>query len=326
MMEETILHQSSKSEWNEVRTAFLNSLMVDTPISSLAQNLELEEGWPIEGKDEVPSKYIGFSWEEINLLPDLATQPGLIGLLINILRETMAFDDPFSEMADSVEDTTKSDESITRTLNELKIPMDMPLDFSLLEEDTLDFCTGESVTTIGEFVSFSERLARSGLLLGGNLQGLLNALIVRDESMIAKYLPYRPQVKGVYLVEAFDILVRKLSDTERNSLLKRYGSTQIDSNNLLDSKSVNELELKLLHQARKIARFFGSDMLEIYRLAGSGTSFESFFVRLNDESKILISGTLLRKLLQSGKRSGARKQDPVHSKRRGFFARLFKRS
>ena len=325
MKEGTIVQKIGKKEWDEVRIAFLNSLMVDTPISSLAQNLELEEGWPIEGKDEVPSKYIGFSWEEINQLPELALQPQYIDLLINILQETMAFDDPFGEMAETVETTTKNDDSIAKTLTDLGIPSALPLNLTFLEQEVIDFCAGENVFNIGEFVTFSERLARSGLLLGGNLQGLLNALIVRDEAMIAYFLPYRPQEKGVHLLEAFGILERKLSDSERNSLLKRYGYQQVQGN-LLEPKQVNELELKLLNQTRGIANFFGSDMVEIFRLVSGGRSFESFFMQFHDEAKMLICGTLLRKLLQSGRSGNAQNRTPVARKRRGFFARLFKRA
>ncbi len=325
MKEETIVQNFGKSEWDEVRVAFLNSLMMDTPISSLAQNLELEEGWPIKGDGEVPSKYIGLTWEEIRQIPKLAEHPQCISLLISILQETMAFDEPFGEMADSVENNTKNDDALTRTLAELEIPLGLPLDITLLEQEVIDFCAGESVSTIGEFAAFSERLARSGLLLGGNLQGLLNALIVRDEAMIAHYLPYRPQVKGVHMVEAFGILLRKLSDSERNSLLKRYGSKYVEDN-LVKAKRADELELKLLSQTRRIANFFGSDMVEVYRLLGSGRSFESFFHRFNDEDQILICGTLLRKLLQSEESGKDRNRQPVARKRRGFFARIFNRS
>lgn len=314
-----------KGEWDEVRFAFLNSLMVDTPISSLAQNLELDEAWPIEGVEEVPSKYIGFSWEDIHRLPDLVENPQCVELLITILRETMAFDDPFSEMAETVENTTKNDDSLIRTLNDLKIPVDLPLDLSLLEQETILFCAGENVSTIGELASFSERLSRSGLLLGGNFQGLINALILRDEVMIANYLPYRPQVKGVHLIEAFDVMVRKLSDTERNSLLQRYGSPHVEGK-LLDAKHVAELELNLLIQTRRIAKFFKPEMMQVLELVSNGRSFESFFMQFNDEEKKLICGVQLRKLVQSLKGGSVRSRRPVERKHRGFFARLFKRS
>jgi hypothetical protein len=324
MNETTTVGKIGKSEWDKVRLAFLNSLMVDTPISSLAQNLELDEDWPIDTEGEVPSKYIGLSWEEINLLPGLAGRPHNIRLLTTILSETMAFDDPFAEMADSVESATKEDDSLTRTLTDLEIPLDLPLDFSLLDREMIDFFTGESASTIGEFVAFSGKLAHSGLLLGGDLQGLLNALVVRDEAKIAHYLPFRPQSKGVHLVETLGILERKLSDVERNSLLKRYGSRH-NEGELFEQEEVEALELRLLSQTRKMAKLCESEIAEIAQLVANGRSYESFFIQLNDEPNMIICGTLLNKLLNPGKRGAVGYRAPATHRRRGFLARLFER-
>jgi len=326
MKEGATLQNLGENEWNEVRLAFFNSLMVDTPISSLAQNLEFESGWPIEGEDEVPSKYIGLSWEEVNKLPELAGQPLRIGLLITILRETMAFDDPFGDMIETVEKASEEQDDLKQTLTDFGIPMDLPLDLCAISKDIIEFCSGEGVTTIGEFTTFSERLAQNGLLLGGDIQGLLNALILRDEPSIARYLPFRPQSRGIHFVEAMGMLVEKLSEPARDSLLKRYGAKPL-GDKLLDRDRVDMLEFQLARKIHRITDFCESEMEELCERISMGRSYESCFMRLNDESKEVICGGLLRHLLRSRNRSLGEGRNPnLRKKRRGFFARIFQRA
>ena len=47
----------TSTEWDEVRKKFRHSIMADTSLVSLAQNLDTKE-WPHKGEDEKPSKYI----------------------------------------------------------------------------------------------------------------------------------------------------------------------------------------------------------------------------------------------------------------------------
>lgn len=326
MKEGATLQNLGGSEWDEVRLAFFNSLMVDTPISSLAQNLEFESGWPIEGEDEVPSKYIGLSWEEVNSLPELEGQPLRIGLLITILRETMAFDDPFGEMVETVEKASEGEDNLQQTLADFGIPMDFPLDLCAISKDILEFCSGEGVTTVGEFATFSERLAQNGLLLGGDIQALLNALILRDEPNIARYIPFRPQSRGIHLVEAMGILVDKLNDAACNSLLKRYGAKP-KGDQLLDRDRVDILEFQLVRKIHRITDFCKTELEELRERVSMGRSYESCFIRLNDETKEVICGGLLEHLIRSQNRAIGEEKKPERQKqRRSLFARLFQRA
>ena len=47
----------TSKQWDEIRGSFATSIMVDTPIHSLAQNLEGPD-WPIKDKRETPAGYI----------------------------------------------------------------------------------------------------------------------------------------------------------------------------------------------------------------------------------------------------------------------------
>ena len=75
--------------------AFASSIMVDTALNSLAQNLDGPE-WPIKGKEETPAKYIDLTFDEVVELLQLKGQsPERFDQLISLLRETLAFDSPF---------------------------------------------------------------------------------------------------------------------------------------------------------------------------------------------------------------------------------------
>ena len=93
----------TEKDWDEARTAFASSIMVDTQISSLAQNLD-GEAWPVKSKDETPAKYIDLSYgEALELLALKGQTADKLDHLITILRETLAFDSPFGEMVEQTE-------------------------------------------------------------------------------------------------------------------------------------------------------------------------------------------------------------------------------
>ena len=54
----------SAKDWDEIRSAFAASIMVNTPLSSLAQNLDGPD-WPVRGKEETPAAYIDLSYDEL---------------------------------------------------------------------------------------------------------------------------------------------------------------------------------------------------------------------------------------------------------------------
>jgi len=324
-MEETMIRKYGKEDWEEIRRRFFNSLLVDTSISNLIQNLELSESWPIEGAGEVPAKYIDFNWEEVNELPGIYDHPERLDLLIGALKETIAFDDPFGDMIATVESSTEQDNLLERNLRALGIPADCPLSFSALSEPTLSFCEGEGVTTVGEFASFSERMAQS-ILVGGDFQGALNALLTKNEYEIARYLPYRPHEQGLHLIEAIGSLVAQLDPKKQCSLLKRYGNkgSAVAAKASLDRKQVAELEEKMEKEVWQRTRYFAAETKEISAKINAGGDLKRCFVLLNDEDLELIGSNLLGRVLKVGSQFDE-DSVPAPTPRRGFFARLFMR-
>ena len=54
---------TTPQDWDAVRTAFASSILVDTALSSLAENLD-GPLWPNPDKSETPANYIDFDYDE----------------------------------------------------------------------------------------------------------------------------------------------------------------------------------------------------------------------------------------------------------------------
>ena len=193
--------KSTAKDWDDVRAAFASSIMVDTSLNSLAQNLDGPE-WPIKSKEETPAKYIDLNFEEVVELLQLKGQkPERIDQLIGLLKETLAFDSPFGEMVEQTQASSERDNPLLKNLAKLNISENFPITLTALEPATLEFCKLEGRHTLGEFAVFAQSMSQN-VIVGGDFKKLLNALSHVDESTLAEVLPYRRGQKGLHLVEA----------------------------------------------------------------------------------------------------------------------------
>lgn len=193
--------KATAKEWNEVRSAFATSIMVDTAINSLAQNLDGPE-WPIKGKEETPAKYIDLTFDEaVELLQLKGQKPEKLDDLIGILRETLAFDSPFGEMVEQAQAAAERDNPLLKNLAKLGIPENFPITLTALDAGTLEFCKLEKLHTLGEFAVFAQGMSQA-VIVGGDFKKLLNALSHVDEAALAEVLPFRRGQKGLHLAEA----------------------------------------------------------------------------------------------------------------------------
>jgi hypothetical protein len=187
-------------DWDEVRMAFSSSILVDTSLNSLAQNLEGVD-WPLQGPDETPAAYIDLSFDEMRECLALRGQPPLVAdHLIGILKETLAFDDPFGEMVTQSETVIAEENPLVKNLEKLHIPANFPIALTTLAPETLLFCRLENITTLGEFALAAQRMAGT-VIVGGDFRALLNALSNVDDRTLARYLPFRPGAKGIHYIE-----------------------------------------------------------------------------------------------------------------------------
>jgi len=193
--------KSTAKDWDQVRTVFASSLMVDTALSSLAQNLDGPD-WPIKAKDETPAKYIDHTLDEVVELLQLKGQsPERMVQLVGILKETLAFDSPFGEMVEQTHAAEARDNPLLKNLAKLGIPENFPIALTGLDAGTQEFCKLERLHTLGEFAVFAQNMSQN-VIVGGDFKKLLNALSHVDEAALAEVLPFRRGQKGLRLVEA----------------------------------------------------------------------------------------------------------------------------
>ncbi len=199
-MSTTLSSLTAAKDWDDVRGAFASSIMVDTSLTSLAQNLDGLE-WPFTGPDEKPSTYLDFTYAELRAEFEDRGQPAAADLLSQILRETLSFDQPFGEMVKQTEAYSQRDNPVLRTLSRLEIPENFPLALTALDEATRELCRLEQVETIGKFALFAQNVSKN-VIVGGTFRELLNALAHIDEKTLGRFLPLRYGSVGVHFLEA----------------------------------------------------------------------------------------------------------------------------
>lgn len=324
MSEESPTLRYNKDDWDEIRLSFATSLMVDTNLLSLSQNLEIDE-WPIKGASETPSKYIDFTWEELYELPGLADQPERIDLLVRILRETQAFDDPFGDMVATVDAHASVDQTLEKNIRRLKIPEDFPMELSGLSSDTLAFCQNEDIKTLKDFGHFAQNMAQN-IVIGGDFRALLNALSTEDQQTLAQYIPFRPGHTGLHLPECVGQLLNQLSEVERCSLLKRYGYSLKDaqeSKARLTKEQLGQLEDILQTRIKAICDYFPEQTKQLHTDLAGGKTMERIFMVVDEpERECICANTMSRFVKENPVELPAEAEKP---KKAGFFARLFGR-
>jgi hypothetical protein len=213
-------------DWDDARSAFASSIMVDTSLNSLAQNLDGPE-WPIKGKEETPSKYIDLTFDEVLALLQLkGQQPERIDQLVGILKETLAFDSPFGEMVEQTQAASERDNPLLKNLAKLNIPENFPVALTVLDTGTLEFCKLEKLSTLAEFAVFAQGMSQN-VIVGGDFRKLLNALSHVDEAALANVLPFRIGHRGLHLVEAIAQAARSPNAAERADLATTWFSQDL---------------------------------------------------------------------------------------------------
>jgi hypothetical protein len=282
-------------DWDEVRMGFHTSIMVDTSLNSLAQNLDAAD-WPLHGKEETPAKYIDLTFEELQLVPGLAGHPERIDQLITIFRDTLAFDDPFGEMVDQSTAIGDRENPLLKNLAKLEIPTSFPIEFTMVSADTKEFCQLEKITTLGEFADFAQSMPPH-VIVGGDFRTLLNALAHVNEEGLAAILPFRPGSKGLHLPEALGQLVDQVPLGERLTLFKRFGGRLTAEEQAqaarLDKEELKRAEADLRERAKRVLGVFKTELDELTASLKEGGSLERYLVVLEDPVKEALAMELL---------------------------------
>lgn len=280
--------KSTAKEWDEVRSAFGTSIMVDTPLQSLAQNLD-GPVWPFKGKEDTPAKYIDHSFDEVVEVLQLKGQPPeLIDDLIVILRDTLAFDTPFGDMVEQSQAASERENIILKNLAKLGIPENFPIALTALQEGTLEFCKLEGLATLGEFAVFAQGMSQN-VIVGGDFKKLLNALSHVDPESLAEALPFRRGGKGLHLVEAIAHAARSTDGEARAELATTW---------------------------------FRDELVALEKELKAGGSLDRQFVSLGDPALERRAVDLLRPHLRVSVPAAAPASAPAPKKRSGWFSWL----
>jgi hypothetical protein len=277
----------TEKDWDDVRTAFASSIMVDTQISSLAQNLD-GPTWPVKSKDETPAKYIDLSYgEALELLALKGQSADKLDLLISIMKETLAFDSPFGDMVEQTEAASIRDNPLLKNMARSGIPENFPISLTALGSDTVEFCKLEHLKSLGEFAVFAQGMSQN-VIIGGDFRKLLNALSNLDEATLAEILPFRKGSKGLHLVEALGQATRMPNP---------------------------------MPKAKEATVWFPDDFAQIKKDFTDGTGVARQLGVLNNVELEKKVSDLIRQLIKPGSGGG----DSEGAKSGGFFKRFFKK-
>ena len=275
----------TEKDWDEIRTSFASSIMVDTQVSSLAQNLD-GPVWPVKSKDETPAKYIDLSYgEALELLALKGQSADKLDLLISILKETLAFDDPFGDMVEQTEQTSSRDNPLLKNMARSQIPENFPISLTALGADTVEFCKLENLKTLGEFAVFAQGMSQN-VIIGGDFRKLLNALSNLDEATLAEILPFRKGAKGLHLVEALGQATKQANP---------------------------------LHKGKEATVWFSTDFQQLKKDFADGVIARQLGVLNNIELEKKVSD-LIRQLIKPGSNESS-----DSGSKGGFFRRFFKK-
>jgi hypothetical protein len=272
-------------DWDEVRTAFSSSILVDTPLTSLAQNLEGID-WPLNGREETPAAYIDLTFEEMRERLAMCGQPPRVGdQLIDILRETLAFDDPFGDMVALTDAGGGEENPVVKNLARLQIPADFPVALTTLSSETLLFCRLENVTTLGEFALIAQRMA-GAVIVGGDFRALLNALSSIDERTIARYLPFRVGAKGLHYIEGLGQAVCAQPVEVQAAMARRAGqplsAALQDLAAMVSDEQLTCARTELMRHALALRPFCDQECAELLRQVAAGADARRLLVTLGD--------------------------------------------
>lgn len=314
-MSDAPIEKYSAEEWNHIRKRFFNSILNDTEIAKLGQNVGIS--WPFKGKGETASKYIEYDFEELQSVPGLIGKTRRIQILMDILRETLAFDDPFSDMVDTVESESQEDDTFERILAKLEIPPNYPTGFIHFEKDTKELLQNEDVNTLIEVIHFGQKIARN-VVVGGDLKAFLNGLAHKDEVGISKHLPYRRGIRGLHLAEAIGLIARDLPEAAQLYLLAQVdvGLTEEESATLSRASQLTiEASIKTaVGKVAKVSEWFTGEAADLLQVFNTGGSPERYFIMINDPRLERIALSLAKLHLQID-----------DSKKSGFLGKLFGR-
>ncbi len=301
----------SEADWFGLRNRFLTSPMAGMDLRSLAENAGTT--WTGIGVNLTPEDFLDLDWPELQAHPALATTQR-VNRFLDVLKETLAFDDPFSALVTDTE--RKPDAGIEQRAAKLGLPLDFPVSLMHLTVASRSICNSEQLRTLGEFLEFSGRMARN-IVIGDDFRSLLNAVNAGDEATIARYLPYRPGSSGLHLQEGVAMLAGRIEARQFLRLVKLYGGALNVREEELAAQ-VTPTELPLIQEANqqyleRVVPWFEKQKAALDNASRSLRTLQDYLSVLKDDKKERLACAELWRFYHGAY--------PVE--KRSFLARLF---
>ena len=285
----------SAEEWEYFRKRFFNSMLNDTQVAALGQNVGVS--WPFKGSDETPAKYIEFDFVELQSVPGLIGKKTRIKKLMDILRETLAFDDPFSDMVETVDAESAKDDAFERILAKLGIPSNYPAALIHFSPETEELLKTEGIETLIQTIQFAQNLART-VVIGGDLKSFLNGLAHTDMASIIKYLPYRRNERSLHLAEAVGLIACDLDEAVQLELLSQAGVSLTDEEEALRKRAsqvaIDAALQTALGRFDALCIWFTEEASDLELICTATDSVERYFMPMNEPRLERVAVTLAR--------------------------------
>lgn len=315
MMSDPSIEKYSSAEWEHIRERFSNSILKETEVAILGQNAGV--AWPFKGKGETPEKYIQYDFEELHSVPGLVGKKGRVRKLLDIPRETLAFDDPFSDLAHSLEAESEQDFTFERILNKYNIPLNFPAHFLHFSPEVEALIKREKISTLVELVHFGQNAAPDDLE-SHDLKDFLNGLAHKDEIGIARHIPFRPNVWGLHLIEAIGLIADNLPEPAQAHLLSLTETPlKQQEEAILETVDTESAEASLTAATERVAsarEWFKEDSKLLEQAFQTEGAPERLFIAINHPHRERL-GLALAKLSLGH----------IDGKKTGLFGRLFGR-
>ncbi len=273
----------SAQEWEHFRKRFSNSILKTTELAELGRSVGIS--WPFKGSGETPEKYISFSFEELQSVPGLIGKKKRVNDLMDVLREILAFDDPFSNMMDTVEKKSGENRIYEDILKKLGVSENYPVGLMSFSHKTKELLHSNGIKTLIEAIHFGNRSSAKSEM-DNDLYSFINSLVLINETTIRKHLPLRSGQSGLHLPEAIGLLVRDIDKSARIELLVQAGIPLADSeSSAREATAPKNLEtlLKVIAvRFNELCSWFGEQTNELKQLCHSTESIERYFLPIND--------------------------------------------
>lgn len=284
------LFNCTAEEWSKLRAHFMGSILVDVHLHKLAQSIGAS--WPNKDKDDTPARYLEYTFEELPDAPGLKGQPARLQTLLDILKETAAFDDPFQDMVQTRSPKTQTNEGSIQLLRRVSVSAAYPIEFTVLSEESRLLCEAEGARTIGDAVVLFQGMAQS-LIVGGEVRKLLNSLAHADLHGLARFLPVRPGTRGLHLPEAISLLIRALPENERETI-----SLTLEGQADASAEAVFE---KLLVQLPPLLAWYPEETENLRNVASEQETLDRFFITVGEARLERAAAALVARYFEVGK-------------------------